>query len=608
VTPGAPKSTPPAAPQPETPAAFFEAGLRLLRAGQFADAEQCGRKALAVEPRHADSLHLMGLLALLAKQYDLAIEWFALAIRQNPDAPDYFFNLGGALQQCGRLDDAIAACDRGLTLRPDYADGWFRLGELLRQQKRVDEAIASFDRVLQLNPLSREAANSAALLAFEAGRHELALIYFDRSIAIDSSQAGAFKFKGLCEMDLKNFDAALSSCMKAVELAPDNAEMNNNAGFVLQKFGRHAEAIEFFGAAVARDPMLAAAWDNRSTSMTELHRFEEARADIDRAIALDPECADYRWNRALLLLLTGDFSGWVEREWGRRCARLPFVDRKFSKPRWRGGELIAGKTILLHGDEALGDTIQYSRYATKAAALGARVILEVDPSLQPLLSGIEGVSLCLSKTADGALPDFDLHCPLSGLPLACETRLDTIPASPCYLPPPPRDRIEAWRARLGLHDRLRVGLVWSGNPAHNNDRNRSMPLSTLASILDCEATFVSLQKEPRPEDKATLRDCVGLIDLTGQLSGFVETAALVSCLDLVITVDTSVAHLAAALGRPTWILLPYTPDYRWMLDRDDSPWYPTARLFRQDERRDYVAVVERVRDELNGLIAAFRPN
>jgi hypothetical protein len=205
--------------------------------------------------------------------------------------------------------------------------------------------------------------------------------------------------------------------------------------------------------------------------------------------------------------------------------------------------------------------------------------------------------------AVSTLPAFELHCPISSLPLAFGTRLDTIPSAISYLPSPASSRVQAWEDRLGARTKLRVGLVWSGSPIHANDHNRSIPLRTFSRILDVDATFVSLQKDVRPDDKALLEQ-TDIIDLTADLTDFAETAALASCLDLVITVDTSVAHLAGALGQPTWILLPYTPDYRWMLDRDDSPWYPTVRLFRQTEARDYASVFDRVRSELLALISS----
>jgi hypothetical protein len=237
------------------------------------------------------------------------------------------------------------------------------------------------------------------------------------------------------------------------------------------------------------------------------------------------------------------------------------------------------------------------------AALGARVLLVVQDALCPLLSDLPGVSECLPlSTAEQ--PTSDMYCPVSSLPLAFGTRLETIPSQTSYLPAPAGSRVQAWEDRLGPRDRFRVGLVWSGNPRHDNDRNRSIALRMMTCILDVDATFVSLQKDPRPEDAATLLERPEIIDLTSHLMDFAETAALVSCLDLVITVDTSIAHLAGALGRPTWILLPYTPDYRWLLDRDDSPWYPTVRLFRQSETREYAGVLDRVRMELVAMIAA----
>jgi tetratricopeptide (TPR) repeat protein len=597
--------TPPTARDDNTPAAFFEAGLRLLRAGQFREAERCGRQALAVDAAHADSLHLMGLLSSLANQHTLAVEWFAQAIGRNPDVADYFFNLAHALKVQGRIDEAIKSFDRGLTLQGGYAEGWYNLGELLEQQRRLDEAIMSYDMALKVEPSCREAANASGLLCFETKRYEEALARFTRSAEIDPNQPGAFNFMSRCFWGLRRFEDALENGYKAIALSPEHPELNKNLGLLLQKLDRHEEAIAWLDKALALRGDFAPALNDRSTSLVALRRIDEAFADIDRAIAVDPECADYHWNKALLQLLTGDFSGWRGREWGRKCELVNFVDRQFEKPHWFGEETVAGKTILLHSDEGFGDTIQFSRYAKLVAARGARVILEVQDALHPLLSGLEGATLCLPKST-AALPVFDLHCPLSGLPLAFKTQLDTIPAASSYLPPLPEARMQAWQARLGAHDRLRAGLVWSGNPGHSNDRSRSTTLRIMSALLDPRVRFYSLQKDPRSEDQATLAENTEIVDLTEHLTDFVETAALVSCLDLVISVDTSVAHLAAALGRPTWILLPFTPDYRWLLDRDDSPWYPSARLFRQDEHRDYAIVLERVREELDVLIAAFK--
>jgi hypothetical protein len=235
------------------------------------------------------------------------------------------------------------------------------------------------------------------------------------------------------------------------------------------------------------------------------------------------------------------------------------------------------------------------------AARGARVILVVEDALRPLLSGVAGVSQCFPKLTGTVLPRFDFHCPMTNLPLAFETTLATIPVVG-YLPAPAADRVQRWEGRLGPREKPRVGLAWSGNPKHGGDRTRSISLRTLSRILDVDATFVSLQKDPRPQDADILRGMRNIVDHTADLTDFAETAALASCLDLVISVDTSIAHLAAALDRPTWILLPRAPDWRWLLDRDDSPWYPTVRLFRQSETGEYGGVIERVRAELAAMV------
>jgi tetratricopeptide (TPR) repeat protein len=595
----------PSGPRKETPAAWFEAGLRLFKAGQLAEAEICGRSALALDQGHADSLHLMGLLCMAAKQYDLAIEWFAMAIRQNPGVADYFSNLGMALVRKDRFDEAIKSYDRSLVIQPNQADIWFRMGECLQQQKRLDEAILSFEQALKVDPRHEGAARASAMLHFGEGRHEQAIAGFERLSAIRPDLAGPYKLRGFSLMELKRLDEALASSSKALELAPDEPGIVYNVALVLHRLGRHEEALIYCDRALALDPAFPLALNNRAQSLLALLRFDEALAALEAAIAIDPDFELAYWNKALTRLQLGDFeTGWALRERGRAACSF-FIDRKFSRPHWYGDEPIAGKTILLHGDEGLGDAIQYARYVKLVARLGARVFLEVYPELHQLLTGIEGVSQCLRRNSD-TLPGFDFHCPLSGLPLALRTRLETIPSEVPYLSPPLRLR-QAWEERLGPHDKLRVGLVWSGNPMHGNDRNRSIPIRMMCRILDADAHFFSLQKSPRADDAATLKERSDIVDLTEHLTDFVETAAMVSCLDLVIAVDTSVVHLAGALARPTWILLPYAPDYRWLLDRDDSPWYPTVRLFRQTESRDYAKVLDCVHAELNARTAAFMP-
>ena len=404
--------------------------------------------------------------------------------------------------------------------------------------------------------------------------------------------------------NLKKPDEALADNRRALALDPTNADTYSNIGNVLRSLGRNEEALSWFDRSLEIQPNSAPTLTNKAISLAELRHFDQAFAAYHRAMTVDPCHAPAEWNLALLEMLTGNFeAGWAGREARWKIPALSFHYPKFSQPMWLGKEPIDGRTILINVDEGLGDTIQFARYVPMVAGLGARVILVVQDALCPLLSGLKGVSQCLPLST-GERPAFDMYCPVSSLPLAFGTKLDTIPSATSYLPAPAESRVQAWEERLGPHDRLRVGLVWSGNPKHDNDHNRSIPLRMLTRILDADASFVSLQKDPRPDDGITLREHTEIIDLTTDLADFAETAALVSCLDLVITVDTSIAHLAGALGRPTWILLPYTPDYRWLLDRDDSPWYPMVRLFRQSETREYASVLDSIRTELLGLVSA----
>jgi tetratricopeptide (TPR) repeat protein len=415
------------------------------------------------------------------------------------------------------------------------------------------------------------------------------------------------QMRGLAMYLLDKYEEGLRDFKRAHARDPANAEICNQVGVFLRRLQREEEALSWFDRAIELRPDFQAAFRNKAFALAQIHRFDEAFAVYDRMKAVDPGDAETDFHASLLHLLIGNFeAGWAGREARSRVPGLQIARFEFPQPIWLGKDSIAGKTILIHTDEGLGDSIQFARYVPMVAALGARVILVVEDAVVPLLSGLSGVSQCVPKSG-GMLPAFDTYCPMSSLPLAFKTRLETIPSATPYLPAPAESRLQAWERRLGPHDRLRVGLVWSGNPKHKNDDNRSIPLRRLARVLDVDATFVSLQKDPRPGDKAILLEQSGILDLTAHLTDFAETAALVSCLDLVITVDTSVAHLAGAQGSPTWLLLPYLPDWRWLLDRDDSPWYPSLRLFRQDETRDYASVLDRVREELRARAIAFRP-
>jgi tetratricopeptide (TPR) repeat protein/ADP-heptose:LPS heptosyltransferase len=590
---------------PGTPAVLCEAGLHHFRAQRHLDAQLCCQQALELDPDHADTLHLMGLLSLHARQYDHAVEWISRAIRQYP-RPDYLASLGTTLREQGRHDEALKVFDKAIQLSPDNAELWKQMGDILVQQERHDQALLGYQHALKLDPRHWQAAEKSAFILYQSGRFEEAIRYCDLCNEPQPSHARALQIRALSLRALKRNKESLADNRLSHALNPGSAETCNNLGDSLQSLGRYEEALEWFDRALALRPDFILAFTNKMVALLQTQRFDEAIAIYHRIKAIDPNNAMAEWYLSLIQLLKGNFeAGWAGREARRRVESLSTYP-KFPQPIWLGEEPIEGKTILICTDEGLGDTIQFARYVPMVAERGAQVVLLVQDAVYPLLSALPGVSQCIRLSAGGMLPSFDMHCPICSLPLAFGTRLDTIPSA-SYLPAPPAERVQTWEDRLGPREKLRVGLVWSGNPDHTNDLNRSIPLRQFADILDTDVIFVSLQKDPKPDDKATLLKRSDIVDLTAHLTDFVETAALMACLDLVITVDTSVVHLSGALGRPTWLLLPYTPDFRWLLDRDDSPWYPSMRLFRQTETREYESVLDRVRTELMKLISVRKP-
>ena len=565
-----------------TAATLLEAGVDHHRAGRLAEAEACYQQMLAAEPDHADALHLLGVIASQVRRADLAVVLIGRAIELNERNPIYFCNLGNALQELRRFDEELASYERALALKPDYAEAFNNRGVTLQELKRADEALASFDKALALKPDYAEAFNfrgnalqlalkrhDEALASYDQAlalkpdyvdavnnrgvalrglqRFDEALASYDQVLALKPDHAEAFSNRGIALEALQRFDEALASYDKALALKPEYPEAFNNRGNVLRALRRFDEALASYHKAVALKPGYAEAFSNCGVTLQELRRFDEALASYETAQALEPDYAEAHWNESVTRLLTGDFDrGWIKNEWRWKLNSVASAKRGFAQPLWLGDGAVEGKTILLHSEQGLGDTIQFGRYVPLLVARGARVILQVDEPLLQLMSGVDGVSLCIS-TAE-VPPDFDLHCPLLSLPLVFGTRLESIPSAVPYLRVPAHTK--DWEARLGPKGRPRIGLVWSGNPRHENDLNRSTSLDVMSRLFDVAATFVSLQKDVRTGDEAALNARSDLLDLGGSLETFSDTAALISHLDLVISVDTSVAHLAGALRPP----------------------------------------------------------
>jgi Tfp pilus assembly protein PilF len=472
-----------------------------------------------------------------------------------------------ALHRSGRLASARANYEAILEVQPGHFDALHLLGVIAAQTKEPARAVELIGKAIEVDPRNPAAfaahANLGSALQ-ELGRLDAAIASYDRAVALNANHAEAHSNRGAALRRLRRFDEALISINRATDVAPEYAAAHSNRGNVFGDLGQWNSALDSY----------------------------------NRAIALKSDFAEAHNNRATVFLRLGEFEkGWPEFEWRWKDPGGTNIleKRNFRQPLWLGESPIAGKTILLHCEQGLGDTFQFCRYVKMVADLGARVILEVQQPQVGLLSTLEGLSRIVQRGS--TLPDFDFQCPLMSLPLAFKTKLDTIPSASRYIRSDPGKVIE-WQARLGEKTRRRIGLVWSGNPLHRNNPNRSFRLADLIRYLPDGYQYFSLQKEIPEQDRQSLEANAGTVTALDGLHDFSDTAALCDSMDLVISTDTSVAHLSGALGRETWILLAFNADWRWLLDRADSPWYPTAELHRQERFGEWQSIFERIREAL----------
>ena len=543
--------------------------LQCFQSGNHDEAELILIKVLVTQPKNFDALHILGVLKGIKNQHYAALEFFRKALRVNSNDSFLNFNIAKTFSEIGEDQKALKFHSIATILNPNHPEGWLSYGKSLSNLKKFDESLNLFSKAVALNPDYAEAWTNLGCVLKELGRFQEALDSFDKSLKINPYIAETWSNSGIALLKLRLVEEAVASFDRAIEIKPDYAE----------------------------------AYSNRGNALLELKRVEEAVASFDKAIEINPDYAEAYWNKSLTLLLTGQFSqGWKLYEWRWKRNTFTSSKRDFPQPLWSGTKDIAGKTLLLHAEQGLGDTIQFCRYAKLVKALGARVMLEVPKALLSLFSGLEGVDELIEKGK--ALPALDYHCPLLSLPLAFKTDLTNIPSPKPYLAATHQKR-EEWAQRLGLKEKPRVGLVWSGSTGHKNDHNRSLTFQQLLPHLPNCCEYVSLQKEVREVDVLVLEGS-GIRHYEKQLKDFTDTAALCELMDLVISVDTSVAHLAGALGKTTWVLLPYAPDWRWMLDRSDSPWYPNHRLFRQKISDDWISFFKEMETELKSLV--YRPS
>ena len=500
------------------------------------------------------------------------------------------------LHQGGQWAQAEPYYLRLLQAAPGHFDALHLLGVARHQQGRSAEALELIERALLQRPRSPWALSNRGVVLSRIGRQADALACFDRVLEIDPDDPEVLNNRGNVLRELKRPIEALASYDGALALKADYADAVCNRATALQDLGRHEEALAGYARTLALSEDHLDALYNRGAALLALNRHAEAIASYQRVLALWPDHADAHWNEALARLAIGDFAaGWKGFEWRWRTSDAK-ATRDWPCPLWLGETALESKSILLYAEQGIGDTLQFVRYAPLVAARGAAVRLVVHRELKTLVARMAGLEVF---GEDDLLPVCDLRCPLLSLPLAFGTRLDSVPAEIPYLAAS-QERIARWRGRLG-GARRRIGLVWAGNPRHANDARRTIPFAALSPILAVpDVGFVSLQKEVPQSDREALRGDERIIDLAPELGDFADTAAVLMQLDLVICVDTAVAHLAGALGKPVWILLPYASDWRWLVGREDSPWYPTARLFRQSAAGDWANVIARVAGELRG--------
>ena len=588
------RSTAPLAPLSAT----FQRAVDCLQRGELPAAEALCAQILRQQPAHAEALHVSGLIALQSNKPRKAAELIGKSLAVDPNNAAAHCNRASALQALQAWDAALESCNAAIVNAPRFAEAYFNRGVVLHRLKRPEEAVASHGRAIELNAQFAQAYQHRGMILQELDQPEAALASYNQAIAVKPDYVEAHLGRGVTLRRLGRPDEALLSYDRAIALNPRHAEAYSNRGNALRELDRWDEALASYDTAIAIRPACAEAHCNRGNLLNELNRLDAAVASYDRAIAIDSQYVEAYCNRAVAQLLAGDFEhGWASFEWRRK--RQP---KRFSQPPWRGREPLAGKTLLIHSEQGFGDTLQFCRYFQPLSTLGARVIFEVEATLLDLMAGLPGVSQCVAKGA--ALPEFDYHCPLMSLPFAFKTRLDTIPAPAAYLRADAA-KVERWRAKLGERTGPRIGLVWSGSAVRNN--NRSIGLASWMRHLPAGFDYVCLQKEMHADDQALLRENPRVAVHAAELGDFGDTAALCECMDLVISIDTSVAHLSGALGRQTWILLPLNPDWRWLLNRDDSPWYPSARLYRQRMLGDWNGVLERVGADLAKAFPSATP-
>jgi tetratricopeptide (TPR) repeat protein len=586
-------SPPPPSPQhSEEAVAYNRQGIQQAMQGSLAEAVASFEQALRRKPDFVDAHNNLGNMFYYQGRYDAAVTCYEQAIRLQPDFAGAYNNLGNVLYFLERYDEAAANCRKALSLKPDYAEAYNNLGMALKGQGNLEEAIASCQQALRLRPDYAEAHNNLGLALAEREDWDGAVAHYQEALRLRPNFVEAHHNRAQALLSQGQVEAAVAGFQQALRLKPNYVEAYFSLGTLFLEQGRLEEAIAMYHKALELKPDSAKALNNLGVARADQGKFTDALGCYQRALRLDPSYADAHWNQALALLTLGNLEqGWPGYDW--RWKRKGFTPPVFRQPSWDGSPL-EGRRILLHVEQGLGDTLQFIRYAPLVRDRGGKVLVLCPASLLQLLASCPGIAELVAQGS--ALPDFDVQASLPSLPGIFRTTLATIPGQVPYLSAD-AVLVEQWRRELDTLSGLKIGIAWQGSPKHPKDRQRSVPLSRFEPLARLPgAQLVSLQVGAGADQVRDLGGRFPLIDLGSCFdpASFLDAAAVVTTLDLVITVDSAIAHLAGALGVPVWVLLPAPPDWRWLLERADSPWYPTMRLFRQTEPGDWDGVFDRL--------------
>lgn len=613
---------------------FLNLGNVYFVIGRFNKSEESFIKSLAIKPDYADAHYYLGRTFQVQREMDKAIHQYQETVQLNPDYPDAYFHWGNILMTIGKIEAAIKQFRQAVQFRPNFPEAHFNFGNALKIKGDLHTAISSYKEALRWNPEFTEVHCNLGNILNEMGRSMEALDSYKEALRLKPDYAeayfnlgntlqtlGHFEKAVPCYHDairnkpgfneaytnlsaalyeLGEFDEGLNSAHKAVQLKPDNPYTLNILGNLYKQTDHYQQAKRCFQQAIQLKPDFAEPYNNLGSTYLATRELDKALSHYNKALALLPDFVEARWSRSLLYLLTENFKeGWLDYEWRWKKKDFVKIKRRYTQPQWDGTPL-PDKTILIYAEQGYGDTIHFIRYVPLVKQHVKNVIVEAHKPLIKLLSSCSGIDQLISLGT--APPEFDLHIPLLSLPGIFQTDLNNIPDNNPYLSIPKGLKTDTSLVS-NVKSRLKIGIVWAGNPDHKNDRNRCCPVSQFLKLQQIpEVTLFSLQKGPQKLDLHNINAQNEIVDLSHVINDFSDTAVIIKKLDLIITVDTAVAHLAGALNHPVWILLPYVPEWRWFLKRDDSPWYPSMRLFRQTQHGNWEGVFNKVIRNLSPIV------